>query len=304
MIEVLALYAIYALEFTFGKAALTFVQPTFLVSTRMLLGGSILLTHVYFFNRSEFRIGRQHWSLLLQAILFAFYVGFVFDYWGLKYMTSSKNALISTLMPFVTAFIAYFLDLEKFTRKKIVGLMIGFIGVIPILLHSKMNEGQYVTTDWFFLPELASIAAVAGVAYGWIILGKLNRDHGYPTTLINGLGMLMGGLLALCTSLLVDTWNPVPFSAFWPFMGYTIMLVIVSNLIIYNWYVALLRKYSATLIAFVSFTIPIYVAFYSWIWLGEVVSTTFLVSVFIVCVGLYVFYQDELHKTKQFKLLR
>jgi len=296
MFDVLALYAINSLEITFGKAALEIVQPLFLVGARMTIGGLLLLLYVYFFKRSHFKINLKDWSLFLQVIIFAVYIGFVFDFWGMKHMTSSKNALIFTMSPFITAIIAYFMHIETFTWKKTIGLIIGFCGALPVLINNKTQEAEYINQGWFILPELASLCAVAAIAYGWIMLGKLNRERGYISHMINGVTMFAGGLLALCTSFFVDTWHPAPFTAFWPFVGYTAMLILVSNIIVYNWYVTLLQKYSATFISFVSFTQPLYVSLYSWIWLGETVTWNFFASVFVVIIGLFVFYQEELHK--------
>lgn len=293
MIEVLALYAIYALDFTFGKAALYIVQPVFLIGTRMTLAGILLLAYVYFFKNPDFRFNIKNWSLFMQAIIFSIYLGFVCDFWGMQHMTSSKNALIFTLSPFITACIAYALNLETFSRKKIIGLMIGFCGALLILINNRAQEAQYIKQGWFVLPELACLFAAASIAYGWIIFGRLHKEHRYSPLMINGICMFFGGLLALATSPFVDIWNPLPFSAFKPFAMYTIFLIVVSNVIVYNWYISLLRKYSTTFVSFVSFTIPLYTAFYSWIWLGEIVTWQFFLSLVITAIGLYVFYRDE-----------
>lgn len=106
--------------------------------------------------------------------------------------------------------------------------------------------------------------------------------------------MLIGGLLILISSPFIDRWNPLPYTQFLPFFGYTIIMVIFSNLIAYNWYVKLLRKYSATFIAFVGFTQPLYVAVYSYFLLGELISWQFFVSMAFIVLGLYVFYREEL----------
>lgn len=297
MLDVLALYAINSLEITFGKAALEYVQPLFLVGMRMSMGGLLLLLYVYFFKRSYFKVNPKDWFLFLQVIVLSIYIGFVFDFWGMSHMTSSKNALIFTLSPFITAIIAYLMHIEKFTWKKVIGLMVGFLGALPILINNKGQEREYITEGWFVMPELASLVAVAAIAYGWIVLGRLHREKGYSTHMINGVSMFLGGLLALITSFFVDTWqHHGPFTKLWPFVGYTAMLILISNIIVYNWYVALLKKYSATFIAFVSFTQPLYVSLYSWIWLGEVVTLRFFTSVFVVIIGLCIFYQEELQK--------
>jgi len=291
--EVLAMYAFYSLDFTFGKAALFVAQPIFLIGTRMTLAGIILLTYVYFFKRSDFRFNIKNWFLFIQAIVLSIYFGYIFDFWGMQHMTSSKNALIFTLSPFITACIAYAMGLETLSRNKLIGLIIGFSGALTILIDNKVQEAHYVEHGWFVLPELACLFAVASIAYGWIIFGRLHKEHKYSTLMINGICMFFGGLLALGSSPFFETWNPVPVSAFKPFAMYTIFLIVVGNIIVYNWYIALLRKHSMTFVSFVSFTIPLYTSFYSWLWLGEIVTWQFFVALIITACGLYIFYRDE-----------
>ena len=106
--------------------------------------------------------------------------------------------------------------------------------------------------------------------------------------------MSIGGIMLLLTSPFVDSWNPLPYTHFWIFLSYTITLVLASNFLAFNWYISLLRRHSASAVAFLSFTEPLYVAFYSYLWLGEVITWHFFVAFVAIFVGLYLFYQKEL----------
>lgn len=296
MIDVLLLYAFYSMPITLGKAALQYAQPLFLVAARMLISGPLMLGYVYFFDRSQFKVDRAHYGLFAQAIFLQIYLAYVLQFWALNNMNSSMNALLFTLAPFITAIICYLLYKETMTWKKILGLVIGFFGSLPILLTHSPEQGLCISLDCIGLPEIATIAAVGLFAYGWIVTGQLSKKYGYPTMMINGVTMLIGGVLVLITSPFMDTWNPLPYTSFWPFIGYTIALIIVGNFIAFNWYIALMRKYTATFIAFVGFTEPLYVAVYSYLLLGEVVTWQFFVSLAIISLGLFLFYQEELRQ--------
>jgi drug/metabolite transporter (DMT)-like permease len=67
-----------------------------------------------------------------------------------------------------------------------------------------------------------------------------------------------------------------------------------SNVICYNLYGYLLKKYSATLVSFVGFTQLIFATAYGRIFLGEHVEPYFIVASGIILVGLYIFYSEEL----------
>jgi drug/metabolite transporter (DMT)-like permease len=296
MIDVLLLYAFYSMPITLGKAALQYAQPLFLVAARMLIGGPCMLAYVYFFDRSRFKIDKAHYGLFAQAIILQIYLAYVLQFWALNNMSSSKNALIFTFAPFITAIICYFLYKEKMTWKKIAGLVIGFIGSLPILLTHSVDNSVCFSLYFIGLPEIATFLAVSLFAYGWIVTGQLSKKYGYAALMINGITMSIGGLMVLATSPFMDTWDPLPYTQFWPFIGYTVALIIVGNVISFNWYIALMRKYTATFLAFVGFTEPLYVAVYSYLLLGEVVTWQFFVSLAIISLGLFIFYQEELRQ--------
>jgi drug/metabolite transporter (DMT)-like permease len=296
MIDVLILYAFYSMPISLGKAALVYAQPLFLVAVRMLMSAPLMLGYVYFFQRDKFKVDRAHYGLFAQATVLQIFFAYVLEYWALNNMNSSKNALIFTFAPFMTAIMCYFLYQEKITVKKMIGLVIGFVGSLPILLTHSTQEDIFSYIGFLSIPDIATIIAVACFAYGWIITGSLSKQYGYPAMMINGVTMLIGGAMVLLTSPLIDRWDPVPYTSFWPFMGYTIALIIVGNFIAFNWYIVLLRKYTATFIAFVGFTEPLYVALYSFLLLGETVTWQFFASLGIISLGLYLFYQEELQE--------
>lgn len=296
MIDVLLLYAFYSMPITLGKAALQYVQPLFLIACRMLISAPIMLGYVYFFKRKDFRCERAHWPLFAQVIIFQMYIGFVFMYWALQFVNSSKNAIFFTFTPFITAILCYFLYKEKMTTKKALGLTIGFLGSLPILLTSSPQEAQSCYLWFFSWPEIATILSVAGFAYGWMVTGTLSKKYGYSGLMINGVNMLIGGILILLTSPFIDKWNPLPYTDFNQFLLYTFLMIVVGNFIANNLYASLLRKYTATFIAFVSFTEPLYVAVYSYLLLGETVGWQFFVSLILIFIGLLLFYQEELRQ--------
>ena len=105
--------------------------------------------------------------------------------------------------------------------------------------------------------------------------------------------MLIGGLAALATSPLVESWSAGPIKAFWPFTAVMVPLVLATTLAFtINTY--LFRYYTVTFLMFLMFVDPLYVALYGRIFLGEQVHWYFFVSVFLLFIGLYLFYKEEL----------
>lgn len=299
MFFVVLVFALFASVFTTAKTALDYTQPIFLVGSRMAFAGIVLLTYVFLFKREQFVLRKQDLAKVCLLALFSIYLTNIFEFWGLKHLTSFKTCFIYSLSPFVSALLSYFIFAEKMNTKKWFGLLIGFAGFAPILLSQTASEevsGQFLFFSW---AEIAVILAAICSVYGWILLKQLVSEHNLSPIMANGLGMFLGGTFALIHSYGVEDWNPVPITEYAPFFTCALILILVSNFICYNLYGSLLKKYSATFMSFAGFTTPLFAAFFGWLYLGEVVTWHFYLSAVIVFGGLTLFYQEEL-KTAAF----
>lgn len=296
MFYVLLLYALFATVFTIAKTGLEYTQPFFLVGSRMLLAGLILVGYQAMVKKETFSFDRQTWGRLLRLSVFNIYLTNVFEFWGLKYLTSFKTCFIYSLSPFLAALFCYLLFSEKLSVKKWIGLIIGFAGFIPILVYQTANEEQAGQIFFFSWAELSVVIATVCSVYGWIVLKQLVNDNNLSPLSANGMSMLIGGVFALGHSLLVETWDPIPVSNFTIYLECTCLLILISNLICYNLYGTLLKRYSATFVSFAGLTTPLFTALFGWFFLGEIVTWPFYLSYIIVFFGLLLFDQAELRQ--------
>lgn len=292
MILIVIMYSLFAGSYTLGKMLLTHTSPSLLAGLRMTLAGSALLIYRYFSLHKLPSFKREHLIDFAQIVFLGFYLTYILRFWGLREMPSYKAVFLHNIAPFATAIYSYLLFNERISKKQIVGLLIGFVGLIPILLTSSKQEqlaGEWLFFSW---PELAIIASVLASSYSWILVHKMINKHHYAPTMINGITMTCGGLLGLMTAGLsgdaLYITDPVRFA------GLFFTVVLVSNIICHNLYGHLLKIYSATFISFVSFLTPLFAAFYGWAFLNEIITWHFYASSGIVFIGLYLFYQDEL----------
>ncbi len=292
MILIAFLYLVCASTFTISKAALSYVAPLFFTGARMVLAGAILLLYHYVRTGKRLSIQKNHIFLFTQVILFYIYFAYVFDIMALRNLTSAKACLLYSLSPFLSALFSYFWFSEVMTLKKWIGLSIGFAGFLPVLITP--NQEQAVAGSFISWPELTMFGAVLSSVYGWILIRQLVKEHDYSSALINGVGMLGGGILAFLTSFFYEGWQPLPIADITHFVYYTILIVIVANIVFSNLYTTLLRRYTATLLSFSGFMAPLFAALLGWIFLGESITWEFFVTSGFVLVGLYLFYQEEL----------
>jgi drug/metabolite transporter (DMT)-like permease len=287
-------FFVWSTSFTFGKSTLAYSPPLFLTGFRMLLGGLILLGFLALFRRKDFKIKKHHLFPLFLLALTSVYLTNVFEFWGLQYLTSAKTCFIYSLSPFLSAIFSYLQFKEKITIRKLLGLCIGFIGFVPVLLHKSGTEESVGGIAFLSWPELALITATVTSVYGWILLRKLGKDEGMSPIMSNGTSMCLGGLFALIHSLFVENWNPTPISNYGGFFEGVLLMILISNLICYNLYGWLLKRFTATFLSFAGLTTPLFAAFFGWLVLHETVSWTFFLSVGIIGFGLWLVYLEEL----------
>jgi drug/metabolite transporter (DMT)-like permease len=211
-------------------------------------------------------------------------------------MSSTKAAFIFTLMPFFTALFSYFFNKERLSYQKSTGLLIGFLGMMPTLFTTTSLEELSGGLAFFSLAEFATLGSVASFAYNLIALQRLVKHRGCPAVLANGVSMLIGGFLSLNAALLFESqWiigNP------WYFLLYLCALLLISNFMGLNLQAMLLKKHSATFMAFAGFLTPLFTAFFGWLFLHETIRLPYLISFALVIIGLTMFHYDEFRKKK------
>jgi len=290
------MYALFGSSFAIGKVLLGYTTPLFLTGARMTLGGAILLAYQYFMPFARFKFRSKHWWYYLQIVMFGIYFAYILRFWALNYMPSLKLCFLFNFSPFFAAFYSYIFFKERITPMQLLGLLIGFIGFIPILAFQSGDELGLAEWAYISLPELAGIASVGMHSYGWIVMRKLIKYKGYDPAMINGLSMAAGGVLALMTSLPFDGLFPVSEPA--SFFSWLALIILISNVICHNLYGYLLTKYTATFVSFAGFSGSLFAALYGWAFLGERITWHFWASAITVFTGLYIFYRHEGNKQR------
>lgn len=294
MILVFILHALFAAVFPLARLAVQSSGPIFFTGTRMVASGIILLIYEYTKGNIKFNSLKENSLKIFLLALFNIFLTNVPEFWSLQFITSGKAVFIYSICPFISALFDYFLFHQKITLKQIIGMIVGAIGFLIVLVKQNSCEEQIGGLSFLSWPEIAMIIAALSTVYGWIVMRQLMQTNQMTSITANGTSMFLGGIMSLALSPFLETWNPLPICNMHSFI-YTLFLIsIISNFVCYNLYGYLLKKYSATLVSFVGFTQLIFATAYGRIFLGEQVEPYFIVASFIILIGLYIFYSEEL----------
>ena len=274
-----------------------------MVGSRMLFAGLVLLAYMAIRYRAALlRVKPKHIGGILLLAMSQIYLTNVCEVWAIKHMVSSKACLLYSLSPFISALVAFGILKETLSRKKMMGMFIGFFGLMPIIFSQTSDEISSGTFLVFTLAELAMVGAVFFSVYGWIQLKKVMSDYEYSPLLANGLSMTVGGVLALLHSYAMgEQWAPLPVNNLQPFIINTLIMCLISNLICYNLYGYLLKRFSATFMSFVGLVTPLFASLFGFVWLNEVITWHYFVSMILFSIGLIIFYREEMGRENIFE---
>jgi drug/metabolite transporter (DMT)-like permease len=295
ILVVIAMYALWSSFFAVGKIALALSQPVFLTGFRMTLAAVLLLGYIAITKRSRFKMEKKQWFSLFLLGFFSIYLTNICEFWGLQYLSAAKACFIYSFSPLFSAFFSYLHFKEKMNRTKWIGLGIGFLGILPVLLTQTGSE-ELFQISFLSWPTLALMGSVLFSVYGWVLLRVNLKNTSITPAMASGTSMLFGGGLALIHSFFIDTWAPLPIVEGGTFtvVKWVLIMTALYNIICYNLYGMMLKKYTATFLSFIGLLSPIFASLSGWIFLKEPLSPIIFVSTGIVSIGLSIVYYAEL----------
>lgn len=294
MILVALLYAILASTFILAKNALNYSQPFFLIAFRMTVAGIALLSYASY--KGMLQIRRTDCWLFFKAALFHIYLSFMLEFWALQHLSALETTIIYSATPFIAALLSYWLLKEKLNSQKIVGISLGLMGIAIVIVASHPGAGASWSFKSISLPEVVLLLAVISGAYAWFVVKEL-MTRSYSLITINGVAMLIGGIMSFFTLFVANSYNPEPFVYDWTsFLFWVGLLILISNVVVYNFYGWLLKRYTITFLTFAGFLCPVFATLYDWLLFDGSLTWQTLASLGLITLGLYLFYKAELPK--------
>lgn len=182
---------LWAGAFVVGKLSVNTVPPEMVAFLRFLIAGLVLAAIMALRDRSQLRLQRRDWLLVLGLGVTGIAAYNLLFFWGLRYSLASDGAMIiPTLNPLITLFVAPLVLGEALTRRKLAGAAISLIGQVLIfwtLLQAAGTDPARLRGDLFYVAS-----AVCWSAY--TILGRVAARRFTPlasTTWASLSGMLL-----------------------------------------------------------------------------------------------------------------
>jgi drug/metabolite transporter (DMT)-like permease len=289
MFLIATLQALYGFSIPLSKILLNYAAPFFTSSLRMLGAGIVLLCIERFYNKKKLMPAITNIQLQLYAL--TLYLKYMMRAHYVQHLSCIRMGFLFNLGPFIAAFLSYMYLSERLSARQWLGMCIGCVASMWYVIESNrtaLSESFYISTA-----DIILLLAMVINFYGLIIKKRLLTQNNMSVSAVNGTAAVASGALGLATSFNVEGLFPVTHIGY--FTGWFTVLFMLSNIVCRNLYAFLLKRYSVTFLSLADFLMNMCTALYGWLLFNETITVAYLVSSACVCLGLYIFYRDEIH---------
>ncbi len=212
--------------------------------------------------------------------------------WSVEYISGGLAAIIAALVPlFIALFTVWLSKGAKISGWMIVGLVVGFAGVLTIF-YDYLAEMQNKT---FVYGVILALLSTLSWSFGTVYTSKQKPPI---DILFNvGLQMLIAGVLVLIACAITGKYiNLAEVNQdSWLALSY---LIVFGSLVAYTAYVFVIGKLPATQVSMYAYINPIVAVVLGWLLLSEKMNVNMMMGTLITLTGVYLV-NREFKKVKQ-----
>jgi drug/metabolite transporter (DMT)-like permease len=285
------IYVVWGSTFLAIAVAVRDLPPFLSMALRHLVAGALLFAWVWYRRGGHLQLGRREWGA---AFIFGgalFLVGHGGLAWAQQDVPSGVAALLVGTIPLWFAILARVAFGERLGRRALVGLVLGFAGLV-LLVDPSGEEGA----------KPIGVLVIAFSAFAWAAGSLWSRRLPLPqdTLLAAAMGMLAGGALLAVASGLGGELDDARFTAdALTAIGY---MVVVGSLIGFSAYVWLLKVAPASTVSTYAYVNPVIAVILGWAFNDEVITGRTLLAGAAIVVGVALMVSRRVEKEPEVAL--
>ena len=270
--ELIFLSAIWGSSFLFLRLTSPVFGPIFLIEMRVLSGLAVLLPLVLFLGKlAEFQ---KHWKMIATVSLMNMAIPFCFFAFSAVYIGAGLLSIINATVPIFSACVAYVVYKERLSRSSLLGLLIGFLGVVVLMFNPDESFGS---SGWLAILS----ALLAFLFYGTAINLTVNNLQGVSGLTITAGGLFVSSLVLLPFALWARP-EVLPVGNIW---WSVFALGIVCTGFGFVMFYRLIDRIGAGRAIMTTYLIPVFSILWGNIFLGESVTLIMVVGCILVLLG-------------------
>lgn len=269
--------AVWGASFISNDIALAHFSPLAITCWRVVLAAVVILLIC---RQLQLRIPTDVRSLTLFALIGVLNsaVPFTLIGWGQQSVNSAVTALLIATSPFITLLLSHIMTVDdRFSRNRLLGLMVGFSGVALLFGHGIMISISSAPG------MLAIILASACYSASSLLIRKL--AHLRSLVIVAG-SLLIGGAMLL--PILLWQFPPWQQQASASSIAAILFLAIFPTATAYVLRAQIVQLNGAVFMSNAGYLIPLFATLWAWIFLSEIPSAIMWAAMLLIFTGIYI----------------
>jgi drug/metabolite transporter (DMT)-like permease len=274
-----SIYVIWGSTYLLNKIAVAEISPLLLAAFRFISAGILIIIIALFLKLNLSITKKQLLNCTIAGFLFLTYGNGIFV-WALKYVDTGIAALEASTQPLFVIFLMRFLYGVKITRKSMLGVFLGILGMYLLV----SQEGLEFNED-SLIGMLMILTCVLSWSYGSIFVSKADLPTNFFVS--TAYQMIAGGCILLLASFSFgETWSsPIEWS-FKVQLSMT-LLIIFGSIVAFTAFNYLLKVVSPEKVATSAYVNPVIALLLGWYILNEQLTLQSIIAAIVLLTGVY-----------------
>lgn len=274
IVLVIALVLMWGLSWSAIKIGVGYAPPVLFSGLRVLIGGLLLIPVAVAGRRSP--AFRQHWRTYCISSVFNVIVFFGLQTIASEYLPSGLVSVLVYLQPILVGIIAWMWLGEALHPVKVIGLILGFLGVASVSVESLFGRTSGVGM-------LIAIAAGVGWAIGTVYSKQVQSR--VPMMWLVCIQFLIGGVVLLLGGTALESWRSVHLTT--PFILSLLYLSAIGASLSWATWFTLVHRGEVSKVSSYVFMVPILSVFIGVLFLHEHFTIYLVIGLLCVALGIY-----------------
>jgi drug/metabolite transporter (DMT)-like permease len=263
------------------RVALETIPPATVGALRYLIAGGVLALALR--ARGQRLPALSHWKGLALLGFLMIAVGNGGVIWAEQWVPSGIAAVVVAASPFwMTGLEAAMPGGERLTLRGVLGLVIGFVGIL-MLVWPELTAGGDLGRQFAF-----GVIALQIACFGWALGSSYSRRHAREENALGAaaLQMILGGLFMALAGAVRGEWAQLTFT--WRTFAAELYLIVFGSLVGYSAYVYALKHLPVSTVSLYAYINPVIAVVLGTLLLGEPFGWRVAVAALVVFTGVAV----------------
>lgn len=228
----------------------------------------------------ELQTDKEALKLYFLMGFFSFIIPFSLVYWAEQYVNSGLASVLFAVYPFFVAIFSYFLiPNEKIGLLRIIGMLLGFLGIV-IIFHDSFA--------FSFSDYILGMFAIVFSAMIQAFMAVIIKKHGKllnPLTM-NFVPMFIAGIIMIFIGIIKEDFNRIILDT--KGVLAVLYLAVIGSVVTFTSFYWLLKRVSVIIMSLIAFITPLVAIFLGWIIYGEILREQHIIGTIFVLIGVLI----------------